>query len=87
MAYIKIYCDVCKRSWEVYGRDELGGKRARSCPHCDSRIDGKTWEGFILPALKAFDEANKELVTDNVEYHAPLFQLDFYSDNFYKGGE
>ena len=86
MAYLKISCAVCRRDWEVYGRDELGGKKARTCPHCDSRIDGKTWEEFILPALRAFDKANKELANDNVEYHTPLFQFDIYSDNFYRGG-
>ena len=45
MAYLKIYCDYCGQTWEVYRRS-MNDEHSRECPHCGSRIDDQTWYGL-----------------------------------------
>ena len=49
MAYIKIHCDYCGGTWDVYKRD-IKNDRARQCPHCFQEIDRQSWARDVLPA-------------------------------------
>ena len=83
MGMIRIHCGYCGGTWEVYGRDEWGKTAARTCPHCDSRIDGQTWEKQILPAFGAMMDGNRELVKDHTGYNQPLFAVDYIEDHYF----
>ncbi len=80
MAYMRIRCDYCGGKWEIYHRDNLTDKRARTCPHCGSSIDGQLWERKVVPTYKAVEETNAALFKDHADYHSPLFQIDFIPD-------
>lgn len=84
MAYLRIHCDVCGGTWEIYNRDDWDDDRARQCPHCFSKIDRQTWHKQIVPAFTAVNDANAELFKDHVGYHYPLFTFDVIADHIYK---
>jgi len=84
MAYLKIHCDVCGGTWEIYHRDNWKDDKARQCPHCMSAIDRQTWHRFVLPALGAVKDANEELYKIHAGYHAPLFSFDVVADHLYQ---
>jgi len=86
MSYMKIRCDNCGESWEVY---EWGIKNefARYCPHCLSAIDEQTWKNQILPAFGSVGDANRELIKDYEGYNTPLFAVDMLSDTYTKRRE
>ena len=83
MAYMRLYCDVCGGSWDVYHRD-IKNDKARQCPHCYSKIDRQTWERQALPAFGAVHDANAELFKDHAGYHVPLFSFDVLADHIYE---
>lgn len=83
MGYMKIHCNYCGGSWEVYGRDDWNEKKHRTCPHCFSSIDGQDWHNSILPAFGAMMDANKELIKTHTGYNAPLFTVDYVEDFFF----
>ena len=60
MAYLKIYCDYCGQTWEVYRRS-MNDEHSRECPHCGSRIDDQTWRNQVVPALCMVSDANGAL--------------------------
>ena len=82
MVLIRIHCDSCGGSWDVYSslRDF---DQARQCPHCEHRIDGATWREKILPAFDAARLANLGLHSDHCEYHTAPFTVDFIADTIY----
>lgn len=82
MGYLKIHCAGCRRSWEVYSRDDWKTDAARTCPHCGAQIDLQTWEKQVLPAFGMMGDANCEIIKDHMGYHTPLFRVDYISDNF-----
>ena len=84
MAFMRIHCDVCGGTWEVYHRDNWKNGKARQCPHCFSEIDGNTWENEVLPAFGAVQDVNAELFKDSTGYHKPLFSIDFVADHLYQ---
>lgn len=84
MAYLKIYCDVCGGSWEIYHRDNWKDDKARKCPHCFSKIPIELWAGEIIPAFTATHEANTELYKAHVCRHTPLFSFDIVADHLYE---
>lgn len=83
MAYMRIHCENCGGTWEVYERDDYHSKNSATCPHCGKRIDYQTWEKQILPAFGMIADANRELFKDATGYHYPMFQFDVFTDNFY----
>lgn len=87
MAFLRIHCDVCGGSWEVYRRDVWTNDKMRQCPHCLSKIDRQTWERQIIPAFAMVDDANAELYKDATGYHASLFSFDVIADHIYKNRE
>ena len=82
--FLKIYCDVCGGTWEIYQRDNWKDDKARQCPHCYSKIDRQTWNDQIIPAFTLAADANAELVKDSTGYHKPLFTVDFIADTLYR---
>ena len=80
MAYMRIRCDYCGGTWEVYHRDNKHDDRARTCPHCDKRIDYEIWDRNVVPAFKAVEDVNTKLYESQVNYHIPLFQIEFIPD-------
>lgn len=81
MAFMKIHCENCGGSWEVYFR-AFHDPKARECPHCFERIEQQTWERQIVPAFGAFSDANLELARDEADHH-PRFTVDFVDDSLY----
>ena len=82
MAYIKIYCDKCGQTWEVYERS-IHDRLSRQCPHCLSEIESQTWDGQIVPALGQVSDANRELMRDHLGYHVPVFTFDVIADHYF----
>ena len=83
MGQLRIHCGYCGGTWDVYGRDNWHEKTARTCPHCDSRIDGQTWENQILPSFGAMMDSNRELMKDHTGYNQPIFTVDYIEDHFF----
>ena len=83
MGYLRIHCDYCGGTWDVYGHSNFHERAARTCPHCQQRIDGQTWEKQILPAFGGMMDANRELLKDHSGYHAPLFTVDYVADHYF----
>ena len=83
MAFLRIHCAFCGGVWEVYHKQrELD--QARSCPHCDARIDGATWREQVLPAYNTMRGANGALLDDHVSYHCPRFEVDYINDGTFQ---
>ena len=76
MGYLKIHCDRCGGSWEVYAH-QLKDDRANQCPHCFVEIDRQTWNRQIIPAFGAQDDANRELLKDHTGYRMPLCWVEY----------
>lgn len=83
MAFLRIHCDVCGGTWEVYHRDNWNDDKARQCPHCFSKIDRQTWQKEVLPAFGAVHDANAELFKEHTGRPAPLFTFDVIADHLY----
>jgi len=83
MGFLRIHCDCCGGSWDVYGRDDWKDSRSRTCPHCQAKIDGQDWEGQILPAFGAMLDANRELIKTHTGYHTPAFVVDYIEDHYF----
>lgn len=81
MGFLKIYCDSCGGTWDVYHRD-IHSDNARKCPHCLAKIDGQTWNRQILPAFGEMLDTERELFKDHMN-RAPLFCIDFVADGLY----
>lgn len=75
MGYIRITCAHCRKRWVVYNRN-MNEDSARFCPRCLKAIDSQTWVRFILPAFGLMDDANRELVRDNLNT-SPLFKVEY----------
>lgn len=84
MAYIKVHCDYCGGSWEIYKRD-VKNDHARQCPHCFQRIEQQTWTREILPAFYSVEDANAELFKDHCD-HKPLFTFDVIANHIFANG-
>jgi len=84
MAFLRIHCEACGGTWEVYQRDDWKDDRARACPHCFAEIDRQTWHNHILPAFGMMADANAELFKDSTGYHKPLFSVDVIADHLYQ---
>ena len=80
MAYMKIHCDSCGETWEIYGRDNWKAETARQCPHCFQKIDRTIWEKNIILAFSAARDANAELHKAHTGEDKPLFSVDFIAD-------
>lgn len=83
MGFLRIHCNYCGGTWEVYGRDNYKETQYRTCPHCFQKIDGQDWQNHVLPAFGAMMDANRELIKTHTGYHAPLFTVDFVEDFFF----
>lgn len=86
MPYLKIHCDYCGGTWDVYHK-QREYDAARQCPHCDARIDGATWRGKILPAYNSMRAANMALLDDHVQNHCPRFEVDFVNDGTFQNAD
>lgn len=75
MGYLQITCAHCRKRWVVYNRN-MNEESARSCPRCLKTIEDQTWRRFILPAFGMLEDANRELVKDNLD-RSPLFQVEY----------
>lgn len=83
MGFLRIHCNYCGGTWDVYGRDDWNETRSRTCPHCQTKIDGQDWEKQIVPAFGAMLDANRELIKTHTGYHAPLFTVDYIEDHYF----
>lgn len=74
--YIRIDCDSCGRSWDLYKIDDPESETVRTCPHCGTRIDRDVWIEKVIPAIRATDDANRELFD-----RCPLFGVSCISNH------
>ena len=84
MAYLRLHCDVCGGTWEIYHRDDWNDDKARQCPHCFAEIDLDVWKREVLPSFAAVQDANAELFRTHTGYHKPLFYFDVIADHIYQ---
>lgn len=84
MAFIRVHCGYCNQPWEVYPHYDITADKARKCPHCASKIDRRTWEE-VTDAFLHVQHANEELIKDHVDYHCPLYTVDFIEDRIFDG--
>lgn len=82
MAYLRIYCEYCGQTWDVYERS-MNDEHSRQCPHCMSKIEDQTWKRQIVPSLCMVSDANRELLKDHLGYHVPRFVIDVVEDKFF----
>ena len=83
MGFLRIHCDYCGGTWDVYGRDDWKNTRSRTCPHCMTKIDGQDWNNQIVPAFATMQDANRELLKTHTGYNAPLFTVDYIEDHYF----
>lgn len=83
MGYLHIHCDYCGGTWDIYGHSNFNEQAARTCPHCQQRIDGQTWKKQILPAFAAMMDCNRELYKDHTGYRKSLFTVDYIADHYF----
>lgn len=83
MGYLKIKCDYCGGSWEVY-HGQLTDELSNSCPHCNQEIDRQTWEKFVIPAYGSCEDMNMELLKDHTGYKKPIFEVSFMGDTLFR---
>ena len=84
--YLRIYCDYCSKTWEVYPRGDvhsLLNSRHNHCPHCGAaKIDKETWKDIIV-ALSLTKGVNESLAADHVNKHNALFAVSFIADHLF----
>ena len=81
MGYLRIHCKNCRKSWEVYHRDNWHDELARQCPHCYAEIDRDLWERVVLPAFGAMSDMNRELYKDYTGFLSKqMFAIDYISN-------
>jgi hypothetical protein len=80
MGFLRIHCDYCGGTWDVYNNNSARDKTARTCPHCQQKVNGFTWEKQILPAFTAMAACNKRLMLNHADQHTPLFTVDYVED-------
>ena len=77
--FLKIRCDSCHQSWEVYEYNLQSGSAVRTCPHCDAVMQKETYDQVISTFLKA-KRVNERFAADSVNKNAPLFAVSFIED-------
>ena len=82
MAYIKIHCDYCGGTWDVYKRD-VASTNARQCPQCFQEIDAQSWKKEVVPAFCSVEDANAELYKDHCD-RKPLFYFDVIANHIFE---
>lgn len=82
MCVLRIHCNACGGSWELYHRD-IYNKAHRKCPHCGKEIDQQTYTDKILPAWSACIDANTVLYNDHLQHHRAIFTIDFIADHIF----
>lgn len=80
MAYLRIYCDSCGGSWEVY---RLTLDRGNECPHCGAKIEKATWRDYVAPMLDMMNTAAVALRLDHSACHRPLFTFTVEDDSIF----
>ena len=85
--YLKVYCDYCGQTWEVYPRGEspvvLINSKQNHCPHCGAaKIDRETWEELVFVLMKT-KRINEKLAADHVNKHNALFAVSFIADHLF----
>lgn len=83
---LRIHCDYCHQSWEVYHRDNWSEPQTRQCPHCFHEVPESAWEQ-VLDAFGTLSDANIELARLHEWEHVPLFRVDYVEDYQFPGFE
>lgn len=83
MGYLRIHCDYCGGTWEVYRIKGVCPDHGRICPHCGQKIDPEAWDTRVIPAFKRMNEANVDVNRIQNEYHGPNFMVDYIEDCFF----
>ena len=87
MGHLKIYCDSCGSTWNVYSRDDWKDRRFRQCPVCGVCIERQTWERQILRAFGEMEDSTRELLKDHTGSHMPLFTVSYIPDVIFPNRE
>lgn len=82
MGLLRVRCDQCKGTWEVYGARDFTNDQNRICPHCGNKVDKQTWHGQILPAFGMLMDGNRALMKVRAD-HGPLFLVDYIEDSYF----
>lgn len=77
---LRIHCNNCGGTWDVYSRDNWKNDTARQCPHCFESVPPYTWQAEVIPAFASMMDANRELHKVHTGYGKTLFTVDFIAD-------
>ena len=78
---MKIYCDYCGQTWEVYARDEPQRPTASRCPHCGkAKVKPETWKEMI-DCMKHVEEVNMMLAIDHANECYIPFAVSYLADS------
>lgn len=78
--YIRVWCQRCGGTFEIYDRDDIQSHKARTCPHCQERATGETWAKVVM-AYDAYKTASKALFMDATS--KTRFTVDFMDDSIF----
>jgi len=79
--FMRVYCRRCGGSFELYSRDDVTSRKARTCPHCQERVSPETW-GKVVEAFDACRDACEALFSDSKS--KTRFTVDYIDDTIYK---
>lgn len=79
--FMRIWCQRCGGSYEVYDRDDVRCNKARTCPHCQEKVTAAVWEK-VVEAHDAYKLAELALASDDTS--KTRFTVDFMDDSIYK---
>lgn len=78
---MKIYCDYCGQTWEVYPSGEPMRPSASKCPHCGAaKVKPETWREMV-DCLKHVDKVNMMLASDHVNERYIQFAVSYLADS------
>lgn len=78
--YMRIWCQRCGGTFELYQRDDVRSHKARTCPHCQERATGEAWDK-VVKAYDAYKAASMALWEDRTS--KTRFTVDFIDDSIY----
>ena len=79
--FMRVWCQRCGGTFELYSRDDVWSYKARTCPHCQERATGEAW-AMVIGAFEAYKAASRALYEDNTT--KTRFTVDFLDDTVYK---
>ena len=79
--YLRVWCSRCGDYYEIYGRDDIESRKARTCPHCQEGVSAEAW-AKVIKAAEAVDKAGAAVYMDRPS--KTRFTVDYIDDSIFK---